>query len=91
MIEYFSRYSDTDLPDEMGRWARIGVFNNIRVCWISRIDNNGKVVFSASCHFPTMNNDTATEHKIFDSYDEAKEFVSERWNWFLSNVCKTCL
>ncbi len=34
MIEYFNRYSDTDLPDKMGRWARIGIYNKIRVSWI---------------------------------------------------------
>jgi hypothetical protein len=28
MIEYFNRYSDTDLPDDMGRWARLAVYKN---------------------------------------------------------------
>ena len=86
MIEYFNRYSNTDLPDDMGRWARIAIFKNIRIAWISRLENKGKVIFSVSCHFPTMQNDTANEHKVFETFEEAKEFVNERWNWFLDAV-----
>ena len=29
MIEYFTRYSETDLPDNMGRWARIAIYIKI--------------------------------------------------------------
>ena len=86
MIEYFNRYSNTDLPDDMGRWARIGIYKNIRVSWISRNETKDKVVFCASCHFPTMQNDTANEHKIFNSFEDAKKFVDERWRWFLDAV-----
>lgn len=86
MIEYLNRYSDTDLPDDMGRWARLAVYRNIRIAWISRIGNKGRDIFRVTCHFPTMQNDTANEHKIFYSLEEAKEFVSERWNWFLNAV-----
>lgn len=82
MIEYIPRYSNTEEPDDMGRWARLAIFKNIRIAWISRIENNEKVVFSVICHFPTMQNDTANEHKICSSFEEAKEFVNERWNWF---------
>lgn len=82
MIKYFSRYSDTKLPDKMGRWARIAVYRNIRIAWIGRIENK----YSVTCHFPTMQNDTANEHKICSSLDEAKEFVKERWEWFLKAV-----
>ena len=35
MIEYFERYSSTDEPDKMGRWARTAVYKNIRIAWIS--------------------------------------------------------
>ena len=86
MIEYINRYSETDLPDNLGRWARLAVYKNIRIAWISRIENKGKVIFSVSCHFPTMQNDTANEHKICYSINESKEFVNERWNWFLNVI-----
>lgn len=86
MIEYYSRYSDSDLPDDEGRWARIAVYRNIRIAWIDRIEIEGKVIFSVTCHFPTMQNDLANEHKICFSIDEAKEFVKERWGWFLKAV-----
>ena len=86
MIEYFPRYSDTDLPDNMGRWARTAVYKSIRIAWISRLEAKDKVVFSVSCHFPTLQNDTSNEHKVCFSLEEAKEFVKERWEWFLTAV-----
>lgn len=86
MIEYIPRYSNTDLPDKMGRWARIAIYKNIRIAWINRIDLKGEIIFSVFCHFPTMQNDLANEHKICFSFDEAKDFVKERWEWFLTAV-----
>jgi len=86
MIKYFNRYSSTDEPDEMGRWARTAVYKNIRIAWITKIVTKDKVVFSVSCHFPTMQNDTANEHSVFFSLDEAKDFIKERWEWFLKAV-----
>ena len=86
MIEYQNRYSQTDEPDEQGRWARTATYRNIRIAWISRVQTKDKIVFCASCHFPTMQNDTANEHKVFETFEEAKEFVNERWNFFLTAV-----
>lgn len=86
MIKYINRYSNTDLPDNMGRWARLVEYKNIRIAWISRIESHGKVMFLARCYFPTMRNDTANENKVCKSLDDAKEFVSERWEWFLNEV-----
>lgn len=86
MIEYFNRYSNTNFPDNIGRWARLAVYKNVRIAWISRLENNSKIIFSVTCYFPTMQNDTANEHKIVNSLDEAKDFIDERWNWFLKAI-----
>ena len=86
MIEYQNRYSQTDEPDKQGRWARTATYRNIRIAWISRVQTKDKIVFCASCHFPTMQNDTANEHKTFETFKEAKDFVSERWIWFLNAI-----
>jgi hypothetical protein len=86
MIHYFNRYSDTDLPDKMGRWARTAVYKNIRIAWINRVEFKDRIGFTVSCHFPTMQNDSANEHKLCNSLDEAKDFVKERWEWFLNAV-----
>lgn len=85
-IIYNARYSDTDLPDKFGRWARTASYNGIRIAWISKFEQEDKECYSVSLHFPTMQNDTANEHKIFYSLDEAKEFVKERWVWFLNKI-----
>lgn len=86
MIQYFNRYSNTDLPDDMGRWARIAIYKNIRIAWISKHFIKDKYAFCVTCHFPTMQNDTAKESKVFFSLEEAKDFVSERWSFFLTAV-----
>ena len=86
MIKYVNRYSQTDAPDDVGRWARTAIYKNIRIAWISRLEVKGKVVFSVSCHFPTRQSDIANEYKVCYSLDEAKEFVNERWEWFLNAV-----
>lgn len=86
MIEYKSRYSSNEEYDKMGRWARIAFFRDIQIAWINR-NTVGKVTsYSVSCHFPTLGNDTATEHKSFDSLDGAKSFIEERWRWFRDEV-----
>lgn len=86
MIKYFPKYSDTDLPDNMGRWARIVVYKNIRIAWINRLEVKNNIVFSVTCYFPTMENDMANEYKTFFNLDEAKDFVKERWEWFLNTI-----
>lgn len=85
-IIYSTRYSDTDKLDKFGRWARTASYNGIRIAWISKFKQGHKEWYSATLHFPTLNNDTATEHEIFYSLDEAKEFVNEKWNWFRNAV-----
>jgi hypothetical protein len=86
MIEYQNRYSQTDEPDKQGRWARTATYKNIRVAWISKHIIQNSETFCVTLHFPTMNNDTANESKVFFSLEDAKEFVSERWNFFLTAV-----
>tara|TARA_B110000858_G_scaffold114811_1_gene131218 strand:+ start:319 stop:582 length:264 start_codon:yes stop_codon:yes gene_type:complete len=86
MIEYHSRYSDTDDSDHRGRWARIGVVNKIQIACISKHTIKGIDKYSASCNFPTQLNDIAKENKVCDSLAAAKEFIAERWVWFKENT-----
>lgn len=86
MITYTPRYSRTDEPDELGRWARLANYKNIRIAWINKITINSKIVFNVSCHFPTRNSDTANEHRLFGTLEESKAFVEERWNWFTTEI-----
>jgi hypothetical protein len=85
-IEYQNRYSQTDEPDKQGRWAITATYKNIRIAWISKHFCEDKYTFCASCHFPTMQNDIANETKVFFSLGDAKDFVYERWNFFLTAV-----
>ena len=86
MIKYNNRYSDTDTPDKRGRWARIAILNNIQIAWITKHILKESEKFSVSCNFPTLMSDIAHENKVCDSLEEAKDFVKERWEWFLKAV-----
>lgn len=87
-IEYYNRYSQTDEPDNLGRWARLAVYKNVRIAWISRVIVKEKTTFIVSLHFPTMQNDTANEHKTFASLKNSKQFIEKKWNWFIENIAK---
>lgn len=88
MIEYKSRYSKTDEYDKHGRWARIAYFRGIKIAWINKIyiENKNIDIFSISCDFPTMGNDTANEHKTLYSLEESKEWIEERWEYFRDKI-----
>lgn len=85
-IIYSTRYSDTDEPDNFGRWARIASYNGIRIAWINKFNQVYKEHYSVLLNFPTLNNDAGTEHKMCYSLDEAKEFVDEKWSWFIEKI-----
>lgn len=86
MIKYNNRYSNDNNPDDMGRWARIASYKDIRIAWIQRIESNDIIRYSVVCHFPTMANDMANEIEICESIESAKEFIEERWEWFLEKI-----
>lgn len=85
-IKYQNRYSQTDEPDKQGRWARTATYKDIRIAWISKHLVKDKWAFCAICNFPTMQNDTANESKVFYSLEDAKHFISERWTFFLNAI-----
>lgn len=85
-IIYNTRYSDTDKPDKFGRWARTASYNGIRIAWISKFKQGDREHYSVLLNFPTLNNDAGTEHKVLYSLDEAKEFVNEKWSWFIEKI-----
>lgn len=41
---------------------------------------------SVSSSFLYTIRDTECNSKVFETFEEAKEFVNERWNWFLDAV-----
>ena len=91
-INYISRYSSTDEPDERGRWARVAYFKNkIQIAWISLVtfvDKQGETqkTYLVTCHFPTLCNDTANNHYSGKTFEEAKEWLKKEWDKFLKIV-----
>jgi hypothetical protein len=54
MIEYQNRYSQTDEPDEQGRWQELQL-KNIRIAWISKHFINENIHFVQVVIFPQCN------------------------------------
>lgn len=87
MIEYNTRYSTTDEYDKLGRWARLVVFRDIRIGWINKhLTKEGKDIFFVNCYFPTRNTDTATEHEKFETLEESKKWIEEKWEGFRNKI-----
>ena len=87
-IRWVARYSQTELPDKQGRWARICYFKGRTIAWITRVQHNEIVVFIPQSYFPVNGNDMpqlCATH--FDTFNEAKEAVEYYWEQFLK-ICQ---
>lgn len=87
-IIWTSRYSDTDEPDNRGRWARIAYYNSFQIGWCSKVDHKGVKFFTIKTTFPANGNDTVHEFTHFDTLDECKVWLKEQWELFISKLDK---
>mgnify|MGYP003425618314 CR=1 FL=1 len=85
-MKYISRYSDTDQPDEQGRWARDVVYKGVSIAWINRISVDNKIAYSVTLHFPTGQGSNPNASKVCYSYESSQEFVKEMWDYFLNQI-----
>ena len=89
-IEWGIRYSDTDEPDRFGRWARIMYLNSVPFAWVNRldgiIDSESSIRFSATLYFPTLMNDSARDHRLCLTYEEAKDFCETEFEKFVKVI-----
>jgi hypothetical protein len=85
-FEIRERYSFTDEPDEMGRWARILYYNNLTIAWINRLDNSKQIKYSVHCYFPSNRSDVPNESFIVDTYEDALKLAKKEWNKFRKQI-----
>lgn len=78
MIKWIERYSFTDEPDEMGRWARMGTVNGITICWISKVQDR----YCTNMYLPTRLSDSPHEVQVFKTFKEAKDFAYNKLRQF---------
>ena len=82
-----NRYSDSNLPDKHGRWARIVYANNFQIAWISKVWIETKFFYSVNDYFPTLHTDSPCYSIVIDKeLEEVIEDVKKRFNAFISNV-----
>ena len=76
-----SRYSDTDLPDKHGRWARLCFYNGLLIAWITTADSiyHGKY-FMVRDFFPSTGNDISQYSGVENDFEAAKIGVEKRFN-----------
>ena len=86
LVTYEPRYSLTDEPDDMGRWARKAIYRGLHIAWISRLESNGVVKFHVNTHFPLTKNDCPSKGELCDSFEDAKMITETLWTQFL-RVC----
>lgn len=51
-----NRYSDTDEPDQHGRWARQLSYKGKRICWVTKVRYTN--FFKVVDYFPSTGNDS---------------------------------
>ena len=82
-----NRYSETNLPDKHGRWARIVYAGSFQIAWISKVWIETKFFYSVTDYFPSVQNDSPCYSVVIDkSLEEVIEDVKLRFNKFISNV-----
>lgn len=81
-LQWHSRYSDTDEPDKMNRWARILYFKNLQIGWVKRVEANKVIIFSAQTYFPVSGNDYPLGLRVFATIQEAKDYIENEWYKF---------
>jgi len=86
LLSWESIYSETELPDRHGRWARKCIFKDRNIGRVSRVEHNGIIVFRASVNFPCNGNDLPWLFANFESFKAAKEYVEYYWSEFIK-IC----
>jgi len=86
------RYSSTMENDHMGRWARIAYIgggdlvgdkvSSFELAWISKLLHDDVLMFCINYRFPNQGK------SLFDTLEEAKVEVEDRFNFFLSECNK---
>jgi hypothetical protein len=86
-IVWTDRYSGTDKPDDLGRWARVGYlehknkdpFKNCQIAWINKL--NGKFITYVYIGSGQFRND-------FTELEQAKEYCLKTVNDFYEDYLK---
>lgn len=83
-VEYKPRYSDTDEPDDIGRWARIVFYKGLQIGWISKTKNNDRFLIAGT--FPTDGNDGSKYGDVAYSLEEAKAKFEKAFGIFIDKI-----
>ena len=85
-----NRYSDSNLPDKHGRWARIVYANNFQIAWISKVWVENKFFYSVKDYFPSLHTDMPCYSIVIDKdLEEVIQEVNSRFAYFANNsLCR---
>ena len=87
-MEWKNRYSQTDKPDNHGRWARLLYHKGYLICWVSRIVTSTEPfeLFVAKTFFPISGSDCPEGAEKFYSFEAAKEWCLKQWDKFFKTI-----
>lgn len=86
-LRWENRYSDTEKPDEMGRWARILFYKGLLIAWVRLTNFNDKsAVYTGRTYFPVNGRDLPFEHFTAKTSEEAMKHVESLWQKFIDVI-----
>lgn len=83
-----TRYSNTDEPDYMGRWARLLIYKGMLFAWVNRDgynkpDGRNDILFTIHGYFPINRNDMPQYVASASTFEEAKELAEAKLREFI--------
>lgn len=86
-LRWVNRYSQTSEPDKHGRWARAMYVDDVLYAWITRLDVDGDIRYSARLYFPTKaGNDSPHDNSIKRNFDEIKSWCEKEMAAYFKKV-----
>ena len=85
-VEVYCRYSATDEPDKMGRWAREIDYSGLRIGWIDKLDNGKIIKYSVTSYFPIKRGDSPFLLEITNTYEDALILLKNEFKKFVEKI-----
>ena len=85
-LRWSCRYSDSMEPDKQGRWARIMYVDNVPHAWVTRLEFEGDIRYSARLYFPTLNNDGAHNHFLDADFEVVKSWCENELATYFKKI-----
>lgn len=81
-IHWVNKFSNTDKPDNLGRWERACYCNSLNIASVKMVMERKSVLYSSKTFFPCTADELPYHSTTHESFKEAKEWVEYQWDKF---------